>query len=255
MLIDTHCHLDDERFKSERDQIIKNAQNEGVETLITIGCDVENSKSAQKIAQSYNGVYFSAGVHPHEAKKAPTDFIGQLEKIAAHEKCVAIGECGLDYYYKNSPKDAQKAVFLEQIDLAKKLNKALIIHVRDAWSECSDILAQKKLGPKKVIIHCFSGTWEHAQKFLALGCIISLSGIVTFKNPGDLVQVAQKVPLDCLVVETDAPYLAPIPHRGKRNEPKYVIETAKKIAEIKNIGLEELAAKTTKNAQNVFGIK
>ena len=215
MLVDTHCHLDDAKYDGEREEMMNRARKAGVKRFVTIGCDVALSKKAMQLAQLYDDVYFSAGIHPHEAAKVEDDFISQLAKLAENPRCVAIGECGLDYYYDHSPRDVQRQVFLQQIDLAKITQKALVIHVRDAWDECVDILKDKK--PDRTIIHCFTGDERHAREFLELGCYLSMSGIVTFKSPGALVGVVKNTPLERLLVETDSPYLAPLPHRGKRN--------------------------------------
>jgi TatD DNase family protein len=164
-----------------------------------------------------------------------------------------VGECGLDYYYKHSTPEQQVPVFSAQIELAKKINKALVIHVRDAWDDCAGILEERRPLPQ-TIIHCFTGTAFHAKRFLTLGCFLSLSGIVTFKEPGELVEVAKITPLDKLLIETDAPYLAPIPHRGKRNEPSFIVETARVIAQVKGLEERELAKTTWDNACRVFGL-
>jgi TatD DNase family protein len=254
MLIDTHCHLDDPKFDEDREAVMARARarDVGVKRFVTIGCDVALSKRARDLAQLYDDVYFSAGIHPHEAAKVDDDYIAQLEELARHAKCVAIGECGLDYYYNHSPRDMQRRVFIEQIELAKRAGKALVIHVRDAWDECIQILNDQK--PDRTIIHCFTGDERHAREFMDLGCYISISGIVTFKTPGALPDVVRKAPIDRLLVETDSPYLAPMPHRGKRNEPSYVRIVAEKLAEIRGISVEELIEQTGENAVRVFGV-
>jgi TatD DNase family protein len=253
MLIDTHCHIDEARFDNERAAMLARARATGVERFVTIGCDIANSERALGLASVHPDVYFSAGIHPHEAGKAPDDFAAQLKVLAMHPRCVAIGECGLDYYYDNSPKEAQRTVFLAQIALARELAKPLVIHVRDAWDECIDILGRDEYKGTRAIIHCFTGTKHHAEQFTALGCVLSISGIVTFKDPGELALVAKDMPLEQLLVETDSPYLAPIPHRGKRNEPAYVRVVAEKIAELKGITLDEVIAQTGQNANRIFG--
>lgn len=254
MLIDTHCHLDDKRFDHEREKTLERAREIGVSRFITIGCDIANSVRAMSLAIVHPDVYFSSGIHPHEAAKAPEDFIEQLRAVASHPKCVAIGECGLDYHYNHSPKEAQQHVFKSQIQLAHELKKPLIIHVRDAWEDCIAILKEHKQQRTKTIIHCFTGTLEQAKTMIDLSCVLSISGVVTFKEPGELHEVVTQIPLEHLLVETDSPYLAPIPHRGKRNEPAFVFLVAQKIAELRGILVDEVILQTGKNAQSVFAI-
>lgn len=254
---DTHCHIHDARFEGERAAVIQRARDANVKYMVSVGCHLSDIENAKALAQVHSDIYFSAGVHPHDAEKAPHDFLTALENFAKHPRCVAIGECGLDFYYSHSAHDVQKAVFSAQVELAKRMNKALIIHVRDAWELCVDMLKEHaaKLGAlPNTIIHCFTGSVGQAEDFLKLGCFISLSGIVTFKDPGELVEVAKKVPLDRLLIETDAPYLAPMPFRGRRNEPAFVVETARAIATHRGIDVSELAAQTLANARKVFAI-
>ncbi len=254
MLIDTHCHLDDKRFDKERQEMIARARNEGVSRFITIGCGISNSTRAMGLAMVHSDIYFSAGIHPHEAEKAPDNFVEQLHTLASHPKCVAIGECGLDYYYNHSPKEIQLRVFENQIQLAHKLQKPLVVHVRDAWDDCIALLKKYEQQRSKTIIHCFTGSLEQAKAMIEMDCILSISGVVTFKEPGALHEVVTQIPLEHLLVETDSPYLAPLPHRGKRNEPSFVFFVAKKIADLRGIPVEEVIFQTGKNAQRVFGI-
>jgi TatD DNase family protein len=254
MLIDTHCHLDDRRFDYERQKTIARAREIGVSRFITIGCDIANSIRAMSISIVHPDVYFSSGIHPHEAAKAPQNFMEQLRIVASHHKCVAIGECGLDYYHNHSPKEAQQRVFKNQIQLAHELKKPLVIHVRDAWEDCLSILEEYKQLRTKTVIHCFTGTLAQAKMMVDLGCVLSISGVVTFKEPGELHKVVTQIPLDHLLVETDSPYLAPVPYRGKRNEPAFVFFVAQKIAELRGILVDEVILQTGKNAQSIFGI-
>jgi TatD DNase family protein len=254
MLIDSHCHLDDKRYDLDRKLVIERAKKAQIDKMITIGCDVENSRQALEIAKDEPGIYFSAGIHPHEAGKAAVDAVSEIEKIASAKKCVAIGECGLDYYYLNSAKDKQRAIFTDQILLAKKLNKPLVVHVRDAFDDCFELFQKHRDPDQPTVIHCFTGTLEHAKTFLGMGAILSISGIVTFKKAGDLPEVVKSTPLEKLLVETDSPYLAPLPHRGKRNEPSYVQLVAEKVAELKKLPFHEVAFQTTKNATAFFGL-
>ncbi len=253
MLIDTHCHLDDKRYDTERALVLKRAKQAGIQKLITIGCSLENSLRTKDLAIVHDFIFFSAGIHPYNASYAPKGFIDDLAKIASHKKCVAIGECGLDYYYENSSPKAQKEVFAAQIKLASKLNKALVVHVRDAWEDCLNMLQRYKPA-SPVVIHCFTGSLKNAQKCVDLGYYISLPGVLTFKNAGDLLKVAKLISLDKIIIETDAPYLAPVPYRGKRNEPAFVVKVAEKIAEIKEVELEKVVEITGKNGQQIFSL-
>lgn len=253
MFVDTHCHMHDARFDEDRAQVLQRARDAGVQTMISVGCDLETTQKAQALARLHDDIYFSAGYHPHEAKLAGDSLIETLKGFATDPKCVAIGECGLDYYYDHSPRDIQHTVFAAQAELAKTLGKALIVHVRDAYDDCLSIL-EGKSGPNPVVIHCFTGTLDIAKQMLDRGYYISISGIVTFKNPGELDQVARYVPIERLLVETDSPYLAPLPFRGKRNEPSYVVKVAEKVAEFKSMKLEDAAAVLTQNSRTVFKI-
>ena len=252
MLIDTHCHIDDKRFDDDRDAMLSRARQAGVARMITIGCHLSNSQEALNLSLAHPDIYFSAGIHPHESAEAPADFEVTLRTLGEHPRCVAIGECGLDYFYDHSPRETQRLVLIKQIQIAIDLKKPLVIHLRDAFDDCLSIFKSHDYSKIPVVIHCFSGTWEEAQVWLDLGFFLSLSGIVTFKNPGDLLQVAEKAPLNRLLVETDAPYLTPIPHRGQRNEPAYVKLVAEKIALARGITLEEVIEQTGKNAMGIF---
>lgn len=241
MLIDTHCHLEDV-------SVLERARLAGVKKIINIGCDILSSQKARDFGVLHEDVFFSAGVHPHEASKVLPDYVDQLKKLAADPKCVGIGECGFDYYYKHSDQDSQKKVFKAQIALSHELNKTLIVHVRDAYEDCLSLLTPTQ----SIVIHCFSGNKEHAKAFLDLGCYLSMSGIITFKNAQELRKVVYETPLEKLLIETDAPYLAPMPYRGKPNEPAYVSWVAKKIAEIKAIPIQQVIDQTGQNALDAF---
>lgn len=252
MLVDTHCHIHDARFDEDREEVLKRARTAGVKAMISIGCDLETTKRAKALAQTHDDVYFSAGYHPHEAKEASEAELLELEHLAAHPKCVAIGECGLDYHYDHSPRDIQNQIFRAQIALAVRMKKALVIHVRDAFDDCLALLAAHDTSQIAVVIHCFTGTVEVAQKMLERGFYLSISGIVTFKDPGALEQVVAFAPLDRLLIETDAPYLAPLPYRGKRNEPAHVSVVADKVAALKGLSRAELEDALLTNARRVF---
>ena len=252
-LIDTHCHLDFPELAKDRAGVLSRAASAGVARMITISTEVEKFASIAAIAESNAEVYCSVGTHPshaHEEREVSTE---ELVALAAHPKCVAIGETGLDYHYDRAPRDLAHRVFRNHISAARKSGLPLVIHSRDADADMASILTEEmSAGPFKALLHCFTSGRELAEKALALGCYISFSGIVTFKNSQDLRDIAEIVPLDRLLVETDAPFLAPTPYRGKANEPAYVAETAKLLAGVKGIEVDALADVTTANALRVF---
>jgi len=219
--------------------------------VITIGYDLASSKSGVEMAGSLPGVFAAVGIHPHDAAVAPPDYVESLRRLAARERVVAIGEIGLDFYRDFCPRPVQWEVFIAQLRLARELDLPVVIHCREAHAEVYELLRSEGKGLAGVM-HCFSGSWEEARPFLALGFYISIAGPVTFPQSGKLSEVARRVPLDRLLLETDAPYLAPVPYRGKRNEPAYLVHIARKVAEIRGIGLGELAWATTENASRLF---
>ncbi|MBH1988944.1 MAG: TatD family hydrolase [Myxococcaceae bacterium] len=241
MLIDTHCHLEDQAA-------LERARIAGVKRLITVGCDLETTQKACEWAERELDVYFSAGVHPHESSKVKLSDWEPIEALSKNSKCVAVGECGLDYHYNHSDPIQQKQVFRKQIELAKRVAKPLIIHVRDAYEDCLAMLPRGY----PTVIHCFSGTREHARAFLELGCFLSISGIVTFKNAEELRYVAATTPIDRLLIETDSPWLAPVPHRGKPNEPAWVQLVANEIARVRACSVQSVIEQTGKNALDLF---
>lgn len=254
MMFDSHSHIHDDKFLDDLDEVLKRAYAAGVRHLVTVGCDIETTQKAKNAAHKAPNIYFSAGFHPHEAKFLSDENLELIKKLAEDPKCVAIGECGLDFYYEHSSKAQQESAFIKQIALAQELNLTLIIHLRDAHEACVEIL-QKYLKPgQKIVIHCFSGSLEEAWFFARMGCLISLSGIVTFKKPGDLLKVAEELPLDKLLIETDCPYLSPHPHRGQRNEPAYLKFTLQAIARARGQSEEEVAQKLYQNSLEFFGI-
>lgn len=254
MLIDSHCHLDAERFDDDRPAMLARARARGVARFVTVGCDEENSRRAIGLAAAHTDIYATVGVHPHEAEKASPNFVDAIRVLAAHEKAVAIGECGLDYYYDHSPRERQREVFAKQIALAREVGKPIIVHVRDAWDDCLDVMKAEGARDCGGVIHCFSGSLDFARASLDLGLYISIPGIVTFKKAGALPEVVPAVPADRLLVETDSPYLAPVPHRGKRNEPAYVRDVAEKVAELRGEDIETTIENTGANARALFGI-
>ena len=252
-LIDSHCHLDFPDFAGELDAVVERAQAAGVERMITIGTKVEKAARAAEIAERYDSVYFTVGTHPHEAAgEAAADFAA-MRRFAAHPKCVGIGEAGLDYHYNYAPPDVAKRVFRGQIALARELGLPLVIHTRDAEDDTAAILKDEMgQGRFAALLHCFTSSRALAETALELGLMISFSGVVTFKKSEDLRDIARDVPLDRILVETDAPYLAPVPHRGKRNEPAFVAATARAVAEAKGVAFEALADATRANTLRLF---
>ena len=255
MLIDSHAHLDDERFDKDRDLLIKSLKENGIDLVINVGADLASSIKSVSLSQQYENIYAAIGVHPHSAKEMDESTIDVLKSFAGREKVVAIGEIGLDYYYDNSPRDIQRQRFIEQLELAKEVDLPVIIHSRDAARETFDILKNAQDGSLEGVLHCYSGSVEMALEYIKLGFYISLAGPVSFKNAKMPKEVAKAVPLDKLLIETDSPYLTPEPNRGKRNEPIYVRYVAGTIAELRGIPFEELATKTSENTKRLFRIE
>jgi TatD DNase family protein len=249
--VETHTHLD--LIKRNTEEVVKEAKGEGVTKMVTVGTDLSSSKIALEYASRFGGVYAAIGFHPHESKFLDEQKLKELEKIAKNLKVVAIGEIGLDYYWKHSSMPCQMEAFKKQINLARKLNLPLIIHDREAHQDTLKILAEEAKG-LKVLLHCFSGDLDLAGVGIERGYYLGIGGVITFNNAKKLKAVVGDVPIENLVLETDSPYLTPDPFRGKPNEPKYIPLIAEKIAEIKGISLKEIAEITSRNAQNFFGI-
>ncbi|ALS24780.1 MULTISPECIES: TatD family hydrolase [Paenibacillus] len=255
MLIDTHVHLNVQAFDEDRHEVIQRARENGISHMINVGFNRETIPSSIALAEQYDFIYSTVGWHPTDAKDMTPDDLEWIESLCRHEKVVAIGEIGLDYYWDTSPKDVQARVFREQIRLARKLGMPIVIHNRDAHHDVVQILREEKAAEVGGVMHCYSGSWETAKMCLDMNFYISFGGPVTFKNAKQPKEVLEKVPLDRLLIETDAPYLAPHPYRGKRNESSYVRLVAETAAQIKGISLEELAGITSRNAISIFGIK
>lgn len=255
MLFDTHVHLNADQFMEDRDEVIQRALNEGVEYMVVVGFDRKTIPLAIEIAEQYAFIYAAVGWHPVDAIDMTDDDLKWIEELCKHPKVVAIGEMGLDYHWDKSPHDVQKEVFRKQINLAKKVNMPIIIHNREATEDIVQILKEENAQECGGIMHCYNDVIDYAEECLELGFYISLGGPVTFKNAADPKIVAEEVPLDRLLIETDCPFLAPHPNRGKRNEPAYVKLVAEKIAEIREISLDEVAKQTTENAKKLFSIK
>ena len=253
MLIDSHAHLDMPQFEKDRDQVLERALRGGIKRIITIGVDLASSLKALELAQRYDFVFCSVGYHPHNAGASAPDVLKELAGLASEPKIVAWGEIGLDFYRRRSHPLKQIEVFEQQLAMAAQFGLPVIIHIREAYKEALHIL-QKKKEIRRGVIHCFSGTYDFAMTCIQMGFYISIPGIVTYKNALQVQEVASKIPLDHLLVETDAPYLTPVPKRGERNEPLYVTYTAQKIARLRHIDLSELARKTTENTSKLFSL-
>lgn len=254
MLIDSHCHLNDRQFQRDQRQVLERARQEGVSTIVCVGYDLPSSREVVALAKRHSNLYVVVGVHPHDAKELDEAGIEALEKLAQSPRVVAIGEMGLDYYRDLSPRKVQQEVFRRQIQLARRLKLPIVVHDRDAHGEVMQILREEKAADVGGVLHCFSGSWEMAKECIDMGFYISLAGPVTYRNSKTPQEVARKVPLDWLLVETDAPYLTPEPLRGRRNEPANVKLVAEKIAELRGLSREEFAEAAKANTKRVFQI-
>ncbi len=253
MFVDSHCHLDFEDFDGERDQVIARGRQAGISTFLTIGTRLTHFDQVLSVAEQFEDVFCSVGVHPHEAQAQGQSGPEKLIALAAHSKVVGIGETGLDYFYDKSPRDAQITNFRSHITAARETGLPLIVHSRDADDEMIQILTDEMSnGRFSGVMHCFSSGRELAEKAVELGLYISLSGIVTFKSAADLRDIVRDLPRDRLLIETDAPYLAPVPHRGKRNEPAFVAQTGAVLADILSLDIAEVGAITTRNFHALF---
>ncbi|WP_288199650.1 TatD family hydrolase [uncultured Pleomorphomonas sp.] len=253
MIVDSHCHLDFPDFAGETDALIARAAAADVRLMVTIGTRVRDFGKVRAIAEAHSQVYCTVGTHPHEAEKEADVAVEELVDLAAHPKVIGIGEAGLDYFYDSSPRDVQAEVFRRHIAAARMTGLPVCIHSRDADADMIAILEEETgKGAFPILLHCFSSGRQLMERATALGAFVSFSGILTFKRSDELRAIARDVPMDRLLVETDAPYLAPLPWRGKRNEPAYVAHTAKVLAEVKGVAPEEMAATTTANFARLF---
>jgi TatD DNase family protein len=253
MLVDSHCHLDFPDFAAELDQVVARAVGAGVGTMVTISTRVRRFDAVRAVAERFANVFCSVGTHPHNAHEELDVTADDLVRIAEHPKVVAIGEAGLDYHYDNSPREAQRAGFLTHIAAARATGLPLVIHAREADADLAAILQEEsKKGAFPAVLHCFSSGRALAETGVALGHYVSFSGILTFKNAQEIRDIARDLPENRLLVETDAPYLAPPPHRGKRNEPAFVVETAAVLAQVRGISREAIAERTTENFFRLF---
>ena len=250
-IFDTHSHYDDKRFSPDREDLLKSLQSQGVSLAVSCGCDIETTQFNFDLAQEYDFMYFAAGFHPECLEGASLDDLRIIEKFAKNKKCVAIGEIGLDYHWMSSSKQVQQDFFEAQIDLAKKMDLPVIVHDREAHGDTLDILKNTK---PKGVVHCFSGSKEMAREIIKLGMYIGLNGVVTFSNARKSLEVVKEIPLDRLVLETDCPYLAPVPFRGKRNDSSLIPHIAEKIGLVLNMDTQELLNITAENGKRLYNI-
>jgi TatD DNase family protein len=263
IFVDSHAHLEMEQFDADRSAMLQRAKDAGIETILAIGSGTGPGSldCAIQLAQQYEFIYATIGIHPHEAKLASDADFEELAQLAKRPKVIAWGEIGLDYFYDHSPRDIQQQVFLRQLKLAQAAKLAIIIHCRpsdhsdDAWEDCLNLLGEQ-WAPSGLggILHCFTGTWAHAQRALDMGFMISFAGNVTFPKSQQIREVAKQVPLDRMLIETDSPFLAPVPHRGKRNEPSFVKETARQLSALRGLSTEEIGLRTAKNFYRFFSL-
>lgn len=250
-IFDTHSHYDDEKFNPDREDLLKSLQSQGVSLAVSCGCDIETTQFNFDLSQEYDFMYFAAGFHPECLEGASLEDLKIIEKFAKNKKCVAIGEIGLDYHWMSSSKQVQQDFFEAQIDLAKKMDLPVIVHDREAHGDTLDILKNTK---PKGVVHCFSGSKEMAREIIKLGMYIGLNGVVTFSNARKSLEVVKEIPLDRLVLETDCPYLAPVPFRGKRNDSSLIPHIAEKIGSVLNMDNQELLNITAENGKRLYNI-
>ena len=250
-LIDTHCHIYYDKFNKDLDEVISRARENNISKIVCVGVDIDSSLQSIRLAEKYDMIYASAGYHPHEAKDTFTSYLKELESILSHEKVIALGEIGLDYHYNHSDKKTQIKVFKEQLELAKSLSMPAIVHSRNSDLDLLNCL--KETNSNNGVVHCYASNIDFANKLFEIGYYISFTGLITFSK--DLINVVKEVPLDKFMIETDSPYLTPVPKRGKRNEPYMVKYIADSIAKIKNVELNVIADNTTKTALKFFGFK
>jgi TatD DNase family protein len=253
-IIDSHCHVVKEYFAEDQEAVIIRAIEKGVSHLVNPGVSLEDADEVVQLAETYEELFGGVGIHPHEAKSWSAESESKIRAVAAHEKIVAIGECGLDFFYKHSDPEIQKDVLAKQVRLACELNLPVIIHCRDAWDECLDILEREGQGGVRGVFHCFTGGPEILPRINALDFFVSFSGIVTFPKSEQIQKAAPLVPMNRILVETDCPYLAPQKMRGRRNEPAFVWMVAEKIAELRGLTLEETASACAANAISLFSL-
>jgi len=255
MFVDSHAHLDMEQFNLDRDEVIQRGLSADVRQVVTVGIDISSSLKAISLSKNYPPVFAAVGIHPHNAHLCDRKTIKRIESISTEEKVVAIGEIGLDFYRNRASRRNQRRCFKQQLEIAMRSNLPVVVHDREAHEEVLEILSSlPATGGSRGVIHCFSGDIALAEAFIEMGYFISIPGTVTFANAGLIHKVVAGISLDALLIETDSPFLTPIPYRGRRNEPCRVVHTAQKIADIRGITLEEVATQTSKNARQLFGL-
>ncbi len=256
MLIDSHAHIQGKEYAGEVNAIISRARESGVDKIIAVGGagDMSSNTEAVALAESLPDVYATVGMHPHDAKDVGEDELRKIRELTSRSKVIAVGETGLDYYYNHSPHDVQRRAFSQFIHMACETGLPIVVHERDASQVAAELLRSEGSGKLRGVIHCFTGNYAAACAYLDLGFYLSFTGIITFKNAEPLREVVRKVPLERMFVETDSPYLTPVPHRGKRNEHAFVRLVAETVARVKGISLEEVAGRTSQNVQNLFAI-
>jgi TatD DNase family protein len=255
-LIDSHAHIQGKEYAGEAEAVISRAREAGVEKIIVVGGagDLSSNQAAVALADCYENLYATVGMHPHDAKDVGEEELEKLQELTTRPKVIAVGETGLDFYYNHSPHNIQRDVFIRFICMARETGLPLVVHERDAHKDVAEFLRREGAGKINGVIHCFTGDYEAARNYLDLGFYLSFTGIITFKNAQPLREVLRKVPLERMFVETDSPYLTPVPYRGKRNEPAYVRFVAETIAKIKDLTLDEVARVTTQNVRELFRI-
>lgn len=251
-LIDTHAHLDFNDYDQDREEVFNRARKIGVEKIVNIGADLAGSRRAVKLAEKYDDIYASVGIHPHEADTVNKKSLAEIKVLAASTKVKAIGECGLDFYYDNSPREIQKEAFKKQLDLALELELPVVIHSREAAAETLEILDETADFAENLIFHCYAYGPAEIEEIIKRDYYAAFGGLITFNSAQPIRDALKKMPLDRILLETDAPYLTPVPHRGKRNEPAYLEHIVKRAAEIKGISVEEMAEITTANAERIY---
>jgi TatD DNase family protein len=263
MYVDSHAHIDGKQFASDREEMLERARAAGVQTMITIGNGDGPDEMGCGIpyAEKYDWIYTTLGVHPHEARLLEPHHLTMMEELSSHPKVLAIGELGLDYFYDYSPRELQQQVFVSQIELARRVEKPIILHIRpsndseNAWEDCFRLLEEHWVGHGHgTVFHCFTGEVKHAVRALSMGCMISFAGNISFPKAQNIRDAAKVVPLDRFFIETDCPYLAPVPHRGKRNEPAFVVETARHFGELRGLSREEIGRLGADNFYRFFGL-
>lgn len=255
MIFDTHAHYDDEAYDEDRESLFDHMRKQGVEYIVNIGASMASTQKTLELAEKYSFVYGAVGVHPSETKELTPESMERLREAARNDKVVAIGEIGLDYYWQEPDRETQKKWFREQLKLAEDSGLPVVVHSRDAAKDTLDILKEWNEHKTKGVIHCFSYTWELAEEYLSMGYYFGIGGVLTFKNGKKLIEAVNHMPIDRILLETDCPYLAPEPYRGKRNQSDYIYYVADKLAELKGLSREEVLEITGRNAKEFYGIR